>query len=109
MALPKDVGLQMVAGDAYSHIFDYVDEDGNPIDLTGETITHKFYAGRDLILTLEAGSGLTITAATGRIQMDLIDTETEQLDGLRDRKHVLRLDTSDTTLAVGVVEVYNNV
>ena len=109
MALPRNVTFRLVAGDAFQYIIDYLDDDNVPIDLTGETITYVIYSGRDAVLTLTEGDGLTITAASGRIQINMTSAETGSLDGLLDRKHVLRLDTSETTIMVGRVEVFQSV
>lgn len=103
MALPKDYVIQLVAGDKYQLIVDY-QENGVAVDLTGETVTMKVYSKDTLLFTLASGTGLTITPATGRIQVDMTSVQTDMLDGKPDRKYVLRLDTSEKTIMRGRVE-----
>ena len=105
MSLPKDVRLHVLAGDAYQHIATYVDDAGDPIDLSGETITMKIYSKSTLLITLTEGSGLTISALAGQITIDLTGAQTDTLDGLPDRRYVLRLDDIETTIMWGVIDV----
>lgn len=109
MGLPRDYTIQFVAGDTYQLVVDYVDDDGNVIDLTGETITMKFYSKTLELLSLTGGSGLTITPLVGRIQIDLTSANTTLFSGMPARKYYLRLDTSETTIMTGPVEVYQRV
>ncbi len=109
MSLPKDYVVQLVAGDKWDLIVDYL-QNGDPVNITGETVTFKIYADKSLLLTLTSGSGLTITPLAGRIAIALTSVQTTTLKGKKDLRHVLRLDTpSEKTLMVGKVEVYQGV
>lgn len=104
---PDRINIQIVAGDTYTHIFDYVDEETDlPVDLTGETVTFTIYVRQVVEFTLVDGAGLDITELTGRIVLDLDSTQTEALKGRGDVRYVLRLDDVETTIAVGDIGVF---
>jgi hypothetical protein len=106
MTLPKDYVVQLVGGDKYHLVVDYV-SGGLPVNITGETVTFKIYADKTVTITLASGTGLTITAASGRIVIDLTSAQTTSLIGKKDLRHVLRLDTpAELTLMNGKVEVH---
>lgn len=108
MSLPDKYIIRGVTADSYELIVDYVDKTtGLPIDISGETITAKFYSDDVLLLTLTSGSGLTISPSLGRIVITLTGTQTDLLDGKPNRRYVLRLDTSEKTILIGTVEISN--
>jgi hypothetical protein len=108
MSLPETYTIRAVTLDSYTLTVDYVDKvTGDPIDITGETVTAKFYSDDTLLLTLTDGDGLTVTPATGRVVIALDGTQTDALDGKKNRRYTLRLDTSETTILIGKVEVVN--
>lgn len=109
MSIPKDYPIQLVGNDKYQLTVDYV-FNGTPVNITGETVSFKIFGDKSVLVTLAAGSGLTITPLIGRIVIDLTSTQTQSLVGKKDLRHVLRLDSpSEKTLMVGKVEVYQNV
>lgn len=109
MALPDEKKIVLVPGDVYPLVVDYViDGTTAPVDLTGKTVTMKFYAGSTLLFTLASGSGLTISPSIGRVVVALTSTQTTALQnaGSADRRYVLRDDTSEITILRGKVEVF---
>lgn len=109
MSLPKDYVIQLVGGDKYKLIVDYK-EAGQPVNITGETVSFKIFSDKVEVVSLTSGSGLTITPLTGRIQIDMTSAQTTSLVGKKELRHVLRLTTpSEVTLMNGKVEVYQSV
>lgn len=109
MSLPKDYVIQLVGGDKYKLIVDYK-EAGQPVNITGETVSFKIFSDKVEVVSLTSGSGLTITPLTGRIQIDMTSAQTTSLVGKKELRHVLRLTApSEVTLMNGKVEVYQSV
>lgn len=107
MDWPETYVLRAITADSYELTIDYKDEAGNAVDISGETVTLTIYSDDDVLLTLTSGSGLTVTPAAGRIVVNLTGAQTSTLDGKRNRRYILRLDTSEKTILYGPVEVIN--
>lgn len=105
---PDRINIQCVAGDTYTHIYDYVDEEtGLPVDLTSEVVIFTVFVRLVETYVLTDGDGLTVTPLTGRIQLDLDSIQTEALRGRGDVRYTIRLDTEERTIAHGHIGVFN--
>jgi len=63
-----------ITGDTWPGLSITLTEDAVPIDLTGASIKAEFFKDRILTLTLETGSGITITnPLNGQFQFDVIN------------------------------------
>lgn len=107
MPLPKVVDFRIVTGDVYEHVAEYTDGT-DPIDITGEDVTMDFYSDDTTVFTLTDTDGLSVDGTLGLISIELTSDQTTLLDdGGRKKRYVLRLDTSETTIMVGKIEMYN--
>lgn len=109
MAGPQKHRLELVRGDAHELIVSYVDSDSVAIDISGETVVATFYDDETVILTLTDGSGLTVDGPNGLITLDVTSDQVEDLVGLTDVYYKLQLTTSETTILIGRVNVWEPV
>lgn len=91
-------------GDIYTCRVDYKTEAGAAINITGETATLTVSADGLTNIVLTSGSGLTVTAATGQIDVALTSAQTTTLDGKKNRRFKLRLTPSEKTILAGDIE-----
>lgn len=67
--------LLIEAGDTLSRVIDWDDSDGDPINLTGYTVTAEIIVG-EVAYDLAEGDGLTVDDLNGRITLVLTAAET---------------------------------
>jgi len=108
LAVPQKYRIQLVLGDAYELVVSYVDTLGEAIDLDSEAITHTFYDNDEVVLALTEGNGITVSGPAGIITTALTSVQVAAFLGLTDVRHSLRLDTSETTILYGVVDLWQN-
>lgn len=98
--------LLIERGDTLSRQIDWDDSDGDPIDLTGYTITCSIVVG-EISFALTEGSGLTVDDNDGQITLTLSRAQTatfEEQFGTW-RLYALSGGGVGTTLAEGLVFV----
>jgi hypothetical protein len=100
---PANYTIRFRPGDKLLFRVEYYEEDDvTPVDLSGETVTLTVKATGlvpDIILT--SGSGLTITALSGRIDVELTSTQTGLLNNRTNKKYELRLSVADRDIMIG--------
>lgn len=90
----------------------WTDDDGTAINLTGYTPTFKVYdrRGGNTVATLTSGSGITVTAGTGQLQIDRSPAQISAWKltsgkGAYDLSLQSTSGYSDTVLLKGTIEV----
>lgn len=72
-----------IKGTSFQRSFNYKDSAGDPINLTGYTITFSIKSldqNNTTILNLINGSGVTLTGASGLIELLITDAQTNLLE-----------------------------
>lgn len=109
--MAKDFTLKLERGSTYSLVVLYRDSDGNAVNLTGYTA--KLQALQNLsdttpAISLDEADGITITAASGRLDVEISAAITAALDAKRYAFYELQVTSPGsvvTRLLQGVVEV----
>lgn len=104
MGCSDDLTLCGLAGDTFQYTVLYKDSTGAAVNLTGYTVTFSVTSG-GTTTDYTSGSGLTITAGSGQIDILIPDSDTE--DWLSNTTYRLVIESGGgivTTLARGRID-----
>lgn len=97
--LPIPWNIELHQGADFAMSFYYKDDNDTAVDLTGYTAQMQVReeSGGDLLLDLTTGSGITITAASGKIDIVLMADQTTALE-VQNAKYDLLIKSSEDTV-----------
>lgn len=104
MSCDDELTLCGLAGDTFQYRVLYTDSAGAAVNLTGYTVTFSVTSG-GTTTDYTSGSGLTITAGSGQIDILIPDSDTE--DWLANTTWVLKIESGSgivTTLGRGRID-----
>lgn len=76
----RHVDLEIYQGATFVLKLQWLDEDDNPVDLTGASVSMQIRESVDASTKLYTVSQFSITEAEGKVEITIPDTDTEQFD-----------------------------